>query len=371
MQNAEFDAQTVGAGEQAGADTFSYNISTKFMDLLATISRETSPPTRTRPTIETAGRTVTYRTTLPTPCGESDRNEMSAYALEAYVTAHFVYTKGTNGSPNQVSQNTATATIAGKTDRAYAAILKDNGQHWETEEWRVQDSSSETSDAKGSGTPIELKVVISNDNSVTDYDADLHMPASKVFIDSETLSVTAGPGNVTLKECTTDSEKPTVFWSTPTMMSCPLTPESTAATGPARVPGHFPQNRGARADGAHADGFDIDRSLGVRGSAAHLHWRLHHTLFCVGQRARLRWCSDIHVVEKTTTAKTTVKKRLETTTTIKSVTMCSVSRQLRQRWLETPRANEGQTHCRNLHSSQRRTFTMLPCRVATELRRPT
>ena len=69
---------------------------------------------------------------------------MSAYALEAYVTAHFVYTKGTNGSPNQVAK-TRRPPPCWKTDRAYAAILKDNGQHWETEEWRRSSLSSETS----------------------------------------------------------------------------------------------------------------------------------------------------------------------------------------------------------------------------------
>lgn len=353
VQNAEFNAQTVGAGEQAGADTFSYNIATDFMGSARDDFTRDKPSDEDKTyNCETAGRTVTYRTTLPTPCGESDRNEMSAYALEAYVTAHFVYTKGTNGSPNQVSQNTATATIAGKTDRAYAAILKDNGQHWETEEWRVQDSSSETSDAKGSGTPIELKVVISNDNSVTDYDADLHMPASKVFIDSETLSVTAGPGNVTLKECTTDSGETYCIleYTNNDVMSidagkycgdqdqpaCPVISYKIAA----RV-----------LDGAHADGFGHTAACGVQAEEVPLTYigdQRSHTLFVWGNERAYDGVLDIHVVEKDDDCQNYCRKAFGDNYNNQE---CYDSVQFPDNYdnagWKRPELNEGQTYCRN------------------------
>ena len=208
VQNGAFDAITVGAGVQAGANTFTYTIQSDFMGTATdSFLRDADADATAGRTYncETAGRTVTYRTSLPTPCGESDRNEAGfpEYELEAEVTAHYVYTDGGASTVDQVKQKVTTANITGKT-RANGAITKDAGANFETEEWRVQDSSDPDSDAKGSGTPIELKVVLSNDNNVTGYNAALHMPADKVFIDPATLSVTGGPGNVTLHECKTE-----------------------------------------------------------------------------------------------------------------------------------------------------------------------
>lgn len=210
VANGAYDAVTVAAGAQAGTDDHTYSISTAFMGTAsAKFDRTTSNEDRTY-NCESQGRDITYEVSLHTPCGEShlaedDDKYMAQYALSATVEAHYVYTTGQGNTTDQVSQTVATSSMDGYT--------KDNGaekegNNWLTTEWRVQDSSSPGSTAKGSGTPIDLKVVISNDQSKGSYDANLHMPEDKVFIINDATLKVVGEGEVSLKECvTTDSER--------------------------------------------------------------------------------------------------------------------------------------------------------------------
>jgi hypothetical protein len=213
VANSEYDAVTAGAGVQAGSNTFDYNVNSAYMgqakSTLNRVSYDAASEVETY-NCDEDGRDIAYSMLLPTPCGESelptdDPSYMSKYTLSATVKAHYVYTAS---SPDQVSQTTSTGTIGTKDTGAEAYANPDNSdtdKDWLTTEWRVQDSSDPGSEAKGSGTPIELKVIIANDVTVASYDSDFHMPSSKVFIvDDTTLKVT-GMGNVTLKadSCTT------------------------------------------------------------------------------------------------------------------------------------------------------------------------
>ncbi|MBM93565.1 MAG: hypothetical protein CMF51_02290 [Legionellales bacterium] len=208
--NAPYSAVTVAAGAQAGTDKHTYNISTAFMGTAAAEFDRTTDGEDVTYNCESEGRDITYDVLLHTPCGEShlnlnDANYMPQYALSATVKAHYVYTNGEGGTTDQVSQTVTTASMEGYTE--HNGAVKENNT-WLTTEWRVQDSSAENSAAKGSGTPIDLKIVISNDQTKGSYDADLHMPEDKVFvIDDATLKV-VGEGQVSLKECvTTASER--------------------------------------------------------------------------------------------------------------------------------------------------------------------
>lgn len=204
VNNTEYEAVTVGAGERAGETTFDYTVDTTHMGTAKTqFARQaytTSSDVETY-NCESVGRTIVYSVDIATPCGESelDTPTMSKYALTADLEAHYVYTDGNDGTPDQVSQKVETGTIGNKDNGAEAYQTL---QNWLTTEWRVQDSSDPGSAAKGSGTPIELKVIIANDYpSGADAQAQgLHMPSSKVFIvNDDTLNVTSGPGSVELK----------------------------------------------------------------------------------------------------------------------------------------------------------------------------
>lgn len=212
VQNAAYAAVSVGAGEQAGTNTRDYSVQTKFMGTAsATFDRVTTGEERTY-NCNAEGRDIVYETLIDPPCGESylattHQRYMEQYKLNATVKAHYVYMSGTGSTKDQVSQKTQTATIASYT-KDNGAEVKDTSTNadWLTTEWRVQESSKPTSPAKGSDSPIELKVVISNDATVADYDSNLHLPASDVFIiDDASLNVTAGPGTVSLKECKTEN----------------------------------------------------------------------------------------------------------------------------------------------------------------------
>lgn len=210
VTNTEYDAVTVGAGERAGDPTFDYTVSTTHMGTAKTqFARQAYTTASDDETYncESVGRTIVYSVDIATPCGESelDTPTMSKYALTADLEAHYVYTDGEGVTPDQVSQKVATGTIGNKDNGAEAYDNPDNAdtdKDWLTTEWRVQDSSDPSSAAKGSGTPIELKVIIANDFPAgADVQAQgLHMPSSKVFIvNDDTLNVTSGPGSVELK----------------------------------------------------------------------------------------------------------------------------------------------------------------------------
>ena len=216
VTNTEYDAVTVGAGERAGDPTFDYTVSTTHMGTAKTqFARQAYTTSSDDETYncESVGRTIVYSVDIATPCGESelDTPTMSKYGLTADLEAHYVYTDGEGATPDQVSQKVATGTIGNKDNGAEAydnPANSDTDKDWLTTEWRVQDSSDPGSAAKGSGTPIELKVIIANDYPAgADQQAqDLHMPSSKVFIVNDTtLNVTSGPGSVELKadSCTT------------------------------------------------------------------------------------------------------------------------------------------------------------------------
>jgi len=204
VDNAAYAAVTVGAGGQAGTSERAYSVDTAFMGTAsATFARTTTGEDKTY-NCESAGRTIDYSVSVATPCGESDRGEQDPYLLEAVVEAHYVYTKGTSGkgTDDQVSQTTATGSLGGDT-KHNGAIAYETNSNWETTEWRVQDSSKPGSAAKGSETPIRLKVVIANDDAGAN--TGLHLPASKVHIRNDTtLKVKAGDGSVTLEDCYDD-----------------------------------------------------------------------------------------------------------------------------------------------------------------------
>lgn len=365
VQNAEFNAQTVGAGEQAGADVFSYEIqSTSMGSARDGFTRDKPADEVVTYNCESAGRTVTYRTTIPTPCGESDRNEVDPYSFEAYVTAHYVYTKGTNDTPDQVSQVTATATIAGKT-RAYGAVLRDNGQHWETEEWRVQDSSDPTSDAKGSGSPLKLKVIISNDETVADYDGDLHMPASKVFIDESTLSVALGPGSVELHECKTEGAETfcILHYTNDEIMSIDAG-KYCGDLGADDAEGGFNENADQPAcpvisykvaarvlSGMHADGFGHGASCGVQSEEVPLTYigdERSHTLFVYGNDRAYDGVLDIHVVERDEDCKAYCGRAFgDAYADQKCHDVTQFPDDYDGQGWKRPELNEGETYCRN------------------------
>ena len=208
VANDAFNAITVGAGLQAGANKFTYSISTTHMGTATAEFDRVFPAVEDESyNCESVGRDITYSVAIQTPCGESDRSETAPYQLEATVEAHYVYTTGQGGTKDQVSQSTATATIAGY-DKNTGSETHTSGEHWETTEWRVQDSSAATSAAKGSNRPVELKVVISNayPTGATNEEKALHMPTDKVFIVNDTtLKVTEGAGEVALQGCTTEN----------------------------------------------------------------------------------------------------------------------------------------------------------------------
>lgn len=200
VANAAYDAVTVGAGGQAGTASHDYSVATTHMGTAtATFARTTTGEDKTY-NCESAGRTIDYSVSVATPCGESDAGTTGAYSLNATVEAHYVYTKGTEGTGtvDQVSQTTTTGSLGTK-DTGAVAYESNAHWDWETTEWRVQDSSDPASDAKGSGTPIRLKVVIANDAGA---DTGLHLPASKVHIRNPTLK--AGDGSVALEDCYDD-----------------------------------------------------------------------------------------------------------------------------------------------------------------------
>ena len=216
VTNTEYDAVTVGAGERAGDPTFDYTVSTTHMGTAKTqFARQAYTTSSDDETYncESVGRTIVYSVDIATPCGESELDEptMSKYGLTANLEAHYVYTNGEGGTPDQVSQKVSTGTIGTIHDGAVAydnPANFDTDKDWLTTEWRVQDSSDPSSAAKGSGTPIELKVIIANKFPAgADAQAQgLHMPSSEVFIvNDDTLNVTSGPGSVELKadSCTT------------------------------------------------------------------------------------------------------------------------------------------------------------------------
>lgn len=212
VDTGSYNAVTVGAGEQAGTSDHSYPITTAHMGGAdASFARVTTGEDRTY-NCDAAGRDILYETFLDPPCGESylaitHQNYMAQYKLNATAKAHYVYMSGAASTKDQVSQKTRTAAVASY-DKNNGAQVKDPATNtgWLTTEWRVQESSAPSSPAKGSDSPIELKVVISNDNSVTGYDSALHLPDSDVFIiDDATLKVKTGPGDVSLKECKTES----------------------------------------------------------------------------------------------------------------------------------------------------------------------
>ena len=320
VRNGAFNAVTVGAGVQAGDNTFTYTINSKFMGSASDVfSRDADADVIVDRmyNCETAGREVKYRTSLSTPCGESDRNEAGfpEYEFEAEVTAHYVYTDGGATTVDQVKQKATTATIAGKT-RANGAVSKDEaGAHFETEEWRVQDSSDPDSEAKGSGTPIQLKVVLSNDNNVANYNAALHMPADKVFIDPATLSVTAGPGNVTLHECKTENAETfcILHYTNDDVMSIDAGKYCGDLGDDGQVGGEngnadqpacpvISYKVAARVmDGGHANGFGHGAACGVPTGEVpltHIGDTRTHTLFVYGNDRAYDGVLDIHVVEK-------------------------------------------------------------------------
>ena len=142
-----------GAGVRAGAATLDLTTATDLMgtdDL--TFTREAADGDMTYNCETTPGRMIAYNTNVAAPCGD-----IADYVLSSQLEAHYVYMN------TQIAQT-------------------DTPDSWTTSEWHVQDSSS----VRGSGSSIELKVIISNTED------EYHLPASKVEIVPESVAVVDG-----------------------------------------------------------------------------------------------------------------------------------------------------------------------------------
>lgn len=304
VANEDYNAVTVPAGDQAGTDNNIYSITTSFMGTAsATFARTTSNEDRTY-NCESEGRDITYEVSLHTPCGEShlsvnDDKYMPQYALSATVKAHYVYTSGTGNTTDQVSQTVATASIDGYT-KDNGAVKENN--NWLTTEWRVQDSSSPNSAAKGSGTPIDLKVVISNDQNKGNYDANLHMPEDKVFVKDDATLKVVGEGQVSLKECvTTASERYCILqYTNENVFSVDAGKRCGAADQPACPVIEY--TLGAKVkSGNLANAFGEAGACGVptgEVGTTQIGVKRSHTLVVVGNDRAYDGVLDIHVTEK-------------------------------------------------------------------------
>lgn len=142
-----------GTGVRAGAATLDLTTATDLMgtdDL--TFTREAGDGVMTYNCETTPGRMIAYNTNVAAPCGD-----IADYILSSQLEAHYVYMN------TQIAQT-------------------DTPDSWTTSEWHVQDSSS----VRGSGSSIELKVIISNTED------EYHLPANKVEIVPESVTVVDG-----------------------------------------------------------------------------------------------------------------------------------------------------------------------------------